>query len=279
MLLIARASTPGRRRFPGLRSFVLALGIALLGPAIGLAQTEAPSPLSPKGMQLYPDTQQGVAGKPLEGKEFSETQQRLLFKVEFDKSVAGTAVDVAIVNIRSAGGLEQVIFASSDKIGADGRMPIELKLPGKWPVGYYAVRIGVKERLIGSLPYSIKASAPRNIPIKANGDIKIVRVSDDGKELLMVPTPKSSLKTLNFILDTTGANTSGATVTWTLKAMTTSAGNNIPVGSNTVEDWPLENTRLTFDVQLPRDWPTGKYRVETKIGSQVLAALVFDIEP
>ncbi len=279
MLLIAKASIPGKRRLPGFRGFVLTLVFALLGPAIVLAQTAAPSPLTPKGMQLYPDTQQGVAGKPLEGKEFSETQQRLLFAVEFDKAAAGTQVDVAIVNIRSAGGLEQVIFASSDKIGADGRLPVALKLPGKWPIGYYAVRIGVNERLIASLPYSIKASAPRNIPIKANGDIKIVRVSDDGKELLMVPTPKASLKTLNFILDTTGVNTGGATVTWTLTALTTSAGNNIPVGSNTVEDWPLENTRLTFDVQLPRDWPTGKYRVETKIGSQLLAALLFDIEP
>ena len=105
------------------------------------------------------------------------------------------------------------------------------------------------------------------------------RVSDDGKELLLMPTPKAAQRSLNFLLDTTGANTDGANVTWSLTALKTSAGDNIAVGSNTIEKWPLENTRLTFDVDLPRDWPPGQYRVDVKIGSQLLSALQFEIAP
>lgn len=211
--------------------------------------------------------------------EFVETQQRLLFVVEFDKSVAGTQIDVAIVSVRTTGGLEQIIFSSSNKVLPDGRLPIELRLPRNWPVGHYDVRLGVNERLIASLPYRVRPTAPRVSPIKANGDIKIVRVSDDGKELLLVPNPKANLRNLNFLLDTTGANTDGVNVTWTLTALKTSAGDNLAIGSNTIENWPVENTRLTFDVDLPRDWPTGEYRVDVKIGTQLLSALQFQIAP
>ncbi len=250
-------------------------------PQLQQPQSQQPesSPLRPKALKLFPDTAKGVAGEPIAGNNFVETQQRLLFVVEFDKSVAGTDMDVAIVSVRTTGGLEQVIFASSNKILPDGRLPIELRLPRNWPVGHYAVRLGVNERLIASLPYRVTPAAPRSTPIKANGDIKIVRVSDDGKELLLVPNPKANLRTLNFILDTTGANTDGVNVAWTLTAMKTSAGDNIVVGNNAIADWPLENTRLTFDAELPRDWPTGQYRVEVKIGSQLLSALQFEISP
>lgn len=243
-----------------------------------LQQPES-SPLRPKALKLFPDTAKGVAGEPIAGGNFVETQQRLLFVVEFDKSVAGTDMDVAIVSVRTTGGLEQVIFASSNKILPDGRLPIELRLPRNWPVGHYAVRLGVNERLIASLPYRVTPAAPRSTPIKASGDIKIVRVSDDGKELLLVPNPKANLRTLSFILDTTGANTDGVSVSWTLTALKTSAGDNIQVGNNVTDDWPLENTRLTFDAELPRDWPTGQYRVEVKLGSQLLSALQFEISP
>ncbi len=261
-------------------AFALALVVAAAVPAApGTAQTQPSSPLRPKALLLYPDTKQNYAAKPLTGSEFVETQQRHLYVVEFEKSVAGTPVDVAIVNVRGAGGLEQIIFSASDKINAEGRLPIELRLPRNWPIGHYAVRLGVNERLIASLPFTVRATAPRNTPIKAVSDIRIVRASDDGKELLLAPAPKPGLRLLSFILDTSGSNTGGASVSWSLTALTTNAGNNIPIGSNTIEDWPLENTRLTFDVELQRDWPVGKYRVEAKIGSQLLSALQFDIEP
>jgi len=243
------------------------------------SQQPESSPLRPRALKLFPDTAKGHGGEPLAGDSFVETQQRLLFVVEFDKSVAGTDMDVAIVSVRTTGGLEQVIFSSSDKISPDGRLPIELRLPRNWPIGHYAVRLGVNERLIASLPYRVMPAAPRFTPIKANGDIKIVRVSDDGKELLLVPNPKANMRTLNFMLDTTGSNTSGADVAWTLTAVKTSAGDNVEVGNSDIADWPLENTRLTFDAELPRDWPTGQYRVEVKIGRQLLSALQFEVLP
>jgi hypothetical protein len=250
-------------------------------PQLQPPQSQQPesSPLRPRALKLFSDTAKGHGGEPLAGDSFVETQQRLLFVVEFDKSVAGTDIDVAIVSVRTTGGLEQVIFASSNKILPDGRLPIELRLPSNWPIGHYAVRLGVNERLIASLPYRVTPAAPRFTPIKANGDIKIVRVSDDGKELLLVPNPKANMRTLNFMLDTTGSNTGGVDVAWTLTAVKTSAGDNVEVGNSAIADWPLENTRLTFDAELPRDWPTGQYRVEVKIGSQLLSALRFEVLP
>jgi hypothetical protein len=59
----------------------------------------------------------------------------------------------------------------------------------------------------------------------------------------------------------------------------TSAGDNVEVGNSDIADWPLENTRLTFDAELPRDWPDGQYRVEVKIGRQLLSALQFEVSP
>ena len=243
-----------------------------------MAPGESASVLRPKGMKLFPDTPQGVKGTALPGNEFVETQQRLLFLVEFDPASAGTKIDVAIMSVRTAAGLEQAIFTSGDKIGPDGRLPIELKLPRHWPVGQYDVRLGASERLIASLPFKVVPTAPRNTPIKAATAIGIV-VTDTAGKPAIVATPKPSNRQLNFVIDTSGSNTAGASVSWTLTALETSNGNNVLVGENTVANWPLENTRLPFDVELPRDWPTGKYRIEVKIDGQLLNALQFEIKP
>lgn len=256
-------------------------GLALfaLAPLVASAQTEPASPLRPKALFAYPDTQQGVSGKPFPTTEFVETQQRLLFAIQFDPAVAGTSVDVAIVNVRStASGQEQVIFAASDRIGKDGRLPVELKLPRNWPVGNYDVRLGVNERLIGSLPFTIRPTAPRNTAIKAASDIAILTVEAPDKQTV-VASPKPGNRQLIFVVDTTGSNTGGATVTWTLTALSTLAGNNLVVGTNSTDNWPLENTRLAFDVNMPRDWPTGTYRAEVKVNGQLLTTLHFEISP
>lgn len=258
---------------------VLALMFAALTTHKALAQGDAASPLRPRQLKLFADTAKGLSGEPLTANEFVETQHRQLFIVEFDKSVAGTQIDIAIVSVRTTGGVEQVIFSASEKILPDGRLPIELRLPRNWPVGYYDIRLGVNERLIARLPYKVLPTAPRNTAIKANGDIKIVRVSDDGKDLLLVTEPRAAQRSLNFILDTTGSNTDGASVTWTLTALKIANASNLTIGVNTIDDWPLENTRLEYEVELPRDWPPGQYRVDVKIGSQLLAALQFNIAP
>ncbi len=121
--------------------------------------------------------------------------------------------------------------------------------------------------------------APRNTPLKAASPITIARPSDDGTQLLVTSEPKSNQRNLNFILDTTGARTEGARVTWTLTAVKTAAGESINIGSNTVENWPLENTRLNFDVNVPGDWPAGKYNLDVRVDDQLLSALQFDIKP
>ena len=181
------------------------------------------------------------------------------------------------MSVRTTAGLEELIFTASNSAGADGRLPIELRLPRNWPVGFYDVRLGASERLIASFPFKINPTAPRNTPIKAATDIGIVVMN--GNQQIMTAAPKVFNRHIFFILDTTGSNTAGTNVTWTMTALSTEAGENIKIGDNTIENWPLENTRLAFDIELPRDWPPGKYRVEAKIGDQLLKARNFEIQP
>ena len=198
--------------------------------------------------------------------------------IEFDKAAAGSQLDVAIVAVRTTGGLEQMIFDTSGPVDNEGRLPLRLNLPRQWPVGHYEVRLGVNKRVFARLPYKVRAAAPRNTPIKAASDIAIVIVDAQDKQTI-IASPKANQRHLYFIMDTSGSRTDGASVTWKMTALATSAGNNVDVGGNTTEDWPLENTRLAFDLEMPRDWPTGKYRVETRIDGQLLSTLHFDIQP
>jgi hypothetical protein len=68
-------------------------------------------------------------------------------------------------------------------------------------------------------------------------------------------------------------------VTWVCTAVDTSAGKNQKVSGIDIEAWPLDDTTLTFDVELPRDWPTGKYRLEVWVDGESLGKYDYEIKP
>jgi uncharacterized protein YfaS (alpha-2-macroglobulin family) len=45
-----------------------------------------------------------------------------------------------------------------------------------------------------------------------------------------------------------------------------------------VKDWPLDDTTLVYDIELPRDWPLGKYRVSLKVDDDAVKDMDFEIK-
>lgn len=260
-----------------------------LAPLVGLfitlalgvrTQAAAASPAAIKltGLKLFPDTPKGHFGEPLPAQDFLASQKRQLFILYFDKTGAGQKVGVNVIATKTTLGLEKPVKSFGvAAIDAEGRLPMEIKYPQSWPVGSYRIEVTQGNTQVGQASYRVRAAESKKTPVKAES-FKVFR-DKAGGAVEEVQAPKASDRHLYFAAQTRGARTDGAKVTWTCTAVDTSAGKNKKVGSFDIEAWPLDDTVLTFDIELPRDWPTGKYRLEVWVDGESIGTGGFEIKP
>lgn len=228
-------------------------------------------------LKLFPDTPKGHFAKPLDGYEFPASQQRQLAIVYFAKSAAGQKVVARIVGERTTMGADkEVITFQPVGIDPEGRLPIELKFPKSVPPGLYRIDLIQNDKVVGSAGYIVRAAEAKKTPVSAE-KIDIRRLKGDGT-LESVAVPKAADRHLYFVAETKGARTAGAHVVWSYVAVDTTAGKNQVLPSLDQKDWPLDDTTLAFDMELPRDWPLGKYHVSLKVDDEMVKEIDFEIK-
>lgn len=110
------------------RLFVLVAQVgSLITLAVGgfAAAAAAGTPLKIRDLKLFPDTDKGHFGTPVNGHELPADQKRQLFILYFDKSAAGQQAAVRVVALKTTVGLEKEVKrfppVTIDKEGQIGR--------------------------------------------------------------------------------------------------------------------------------------------------------------
>jgi hypothetical protein len=124
--------------------------------------------------------------------------------------------------------------------------------------------------LIGQVGYQVKAAVAKKTPIKVQG-VKIFH-DKPGGGVEEVQAPKATDRHQYFAVETRGAQTDGAKVTWVITAVDTSKGKNQKVSGVDIDKWPLDDTTITLDIELPGSWPTGKYKLELFVDGASIGA-------
>jgi len=230
----------------------------------------------PTGLRLVSDTPRGHLGETISGDAFVETQRRLLMLVTFDKAAAGQPMDVWVRAMKTTASRSALLISGSVKIDAEGRIPLTVSLPRQWPVGEYVVQVARPGEKPVELPFRVRPESPRSTPLKVSA-IELDRIVGAGKSE-RVQRFLPSDRHWNFGATVEGARTEGVDVRWVLTAVQTTSGS-AEVGKIDVPRRPIENTELQFDMELPRDWPVGRYRVELFLNGKSEAMKEFDVRP
>ncbi|HRJ68344.1 MAG TPA: hypothetical protein PK812_01955 [Beijerinckiaceae bacterium] len=255
------------------RTWMAAVFVAMLTPVA--AQTAQES-IRPTGLALLPDTPKGHFGTPLPSTQFNEHQQRKLMLITFDKSAVGQTLNFAVRARSTTASAPAVVFRASATVNEQGLVPIEVKLPRKWPVGHYEVLVFQNDQPVGVLPYRVIADPPRETELSF-GDVAIEKVTGPD-QVEPVEKVRSSYRHLNFSVKVSGANTNGINLTWVFSAIETTSGSR-ELHRQDDANRPVEDTELQMDVSLPRDWPIGRYRVDLFVDGKPVVTRGFTIEP
>lgn len=257
---------------------MICLVITLAVAARSQAAPASPAPIKLTGLKLFPDTPKGHFAEPLPGYDFQANQKRQLYILLFDKTGAGQKVGVNVIATKTTLGIDKPVKRfEATAIDAEGRLPVEIKSPQPWPVGSYRIEVVQGNTQVGQAGYRVRAAASRKTPVKAVA-FQIFHEKSGGA-VEEAQAPRAADRHLYFAAQTKGARTDGAKVTWVCTAVDTTAGKNQKVGGVDIDAWPLDDTTLTFDLELPRDWPTGKYRLEIWIDGESIGTHSYEIKP
>lgn len=259
-------------RFP---FFTCLLAVSLLAAPVTRLFAAEPPPFRLTGLKLYPDTPEAQAGTPFDRFEFKDTQTQQYATLIFDPSAAGQKVSVELIATKTTLGVEKPVKSFDDAvIPADARLPISVKLPTAWPVGWYRFEVRQDGRPIGRAGYRVVPAEMRSTPILVQ-KFHLFREKETGG-LEEVKKAKVTDRHLYFSADTKGARTAGAKVSWVLLYQDGPDSSKPPKAAGVdIKDWPLDDTTVSFDVALEKDWPDGRYLLQLRIDDQAIANFGF----
>lgn len=218
-------------------------------------------------VQMYRD-RHGDPGEAVG--EFRPQDRRQHFHVELgEMQVGNRSFQVRYIAQETTDGNEiEVARADFDGLLAS-EITTHVELPQDWPLGRYRLEVLMEDRVIGTHPYIVTPTWAEQIV--GYWSLHADRDGEAGDE---VERFRASQRTLHFQAQTSGYIRRGARLSFQLLGPD---GAEVNTYAFAIEpDSPVFNI-LTYQVSLPENWPSGRYRVQLLSGRRLLGAHEFEI--
>jgi hypothetical protein len=210
-----------------------------------------------------------------EVKYFHPQDHKLAFKADLGSMKLGqTKIKWKFLAVEVASGENGLI----KEVEASGMVANQatgsLSLPSDWPYGNYKVELYVNGKLVATQPYVV---SPEVKDLKATAHALF---ADDGKggrgARLESFTPANHKQ--HFGVQVNGFFMGKAEAHWKFIAVDTPVGKNqlITEMKSDVSNTPGDT--LTAHVELPQDWPVGKYRAEVSLNGRPLDTINYEVK-
>lgn len=208
--------------------------------------------VDPKGELVSP-------GSELAGYAFPETQKAHRLRFNFSPGSEGKPIHLVLFGAKTTLGLEKKVTEVTSAISASGDLEVQVASNSNWPVGIYRVELSCEGKTVGLSAYQVKAVTDRTQPVTLQR--VTIYTLEFGRGVIR-SEPKTADRYLEFHAATAGAKTAGASVTWKLSILNDDGITQHELRSQIITNWPLENTVLVHQVELPTDWRAGSYLLE-----------------
>jgi len=226
-----------------------------------------------KSVKLLRDDGSGNPGEVV--KSFRPSDRRHHFRVELaDMRAGGTEVRWVFTGVDTTAGKNIEIAESRTSALVANVISGSVALPPRdWPTGSYKADLYLNDRLIKTIEYVVSR------PVGELSVISVALKRDDGEG-----NPGEKVKEfhpsdhkLHFEAEVDGFFVGEARVKWVFTAVETTAGKNRQVQEVEFDVTDFRGNTLTSHVELPRDWPTGLYKVDIHINDKLIKTFEYTI--
>ncbi len=210
-----------------------------------------------------------------EVKFFHPQDHKLVFKADLGGMKLGqTKIKWKFIAVEVASGDNGLI----KEVEASGMVANQatgsLTLPSDWPYGNYKAELYVNDKLVATQPYVV---SPEVKDLKATAHAIF---ADDGKggRGARVESFKPANHKQHFGVQVNGFLMGKAEAHWTFIAVDTAAGKNQKITEMKSDVSNTPGDTLTAHVELPQDWPVGKYRAEVTLNGRPLDAINYEVK-
>lgn len=219
--------------------------------------TEAPvdpKSLNVKTMSMKRDNGKGEAGA--EVKAFNTADRAWFFEIGLDRIVTNNKFKMDFVGVNTSTGKDKKLGAVEGKFLIANNLTFKVPLTGKMAVGQYRGDLYVGEDVIKRIDFVVEpeqAGEPTVAALRLLGDDGKGAAGSEVKEF------KPSQRKQFFEADVKGASAVPIKIKWVYTAL--GSPNNTKI-AEVLDERIVEDTILTGNLELPRDFPVGKYQID-----------------
>lgn len=228
---------------------------------------------APSAVQMFRDDGSGNRGEAVESFQPGDRKMHFLAKLDEFK-VGKTKAKVVFTGVETSAGKNLAVTQVESTSMVANEVTASVTLPRDWPFGSYKADFYIDDKLVTSRPYVI---SPAIDELKTLG---LTLLEDDGKGNPGKPVKffKATQHKLHFALEVNGFLVGKAKASWRFVAVDTTKGKNVDVGVQDADVSNIQGNTLTSFLELPRDWPTGTYKVEVKLNEREIYSGPFEIK-
>ena len=250
------------------RTAAVALACALA--LAGAARADLPAV---KEVTLRRDNGKGEPGEVV--KFFTVDDHRLHFHVELEALKFGqTVAKWSFVGLDTEAGKDLPIAEYTTSGLVVNEIDGSVKLPRDWPAGKYRASLSLNGELVAPIDYEVRRPTT-NIQVKA---VRLKRDNGKREAGAVVPAFHPGDR-LQFMEVETGGMGPAAQVKWVFRAVETSGGRNVLIGTVDTAASDAQSSVLVSHIELPRDWPVGTYDAEVIVNGATLTHVAYRVVP
>ena len=234
------------------------------------ASTSDGKTVSVKTIVMKRDDGKGEPGT--EVKNFNTSDRVWHFEVGLDRIVTNSKIKMDFIGVNTSTGKDKKLGAVEGKLLIANNLTFKVPLTGKMAVGQYRGDVYVGEDVIKRVDFTVEPEQTGEISITA-----VRLLGDDGKGAARAEVKefKSNQRKQFFEADTKGANVKPTQVKWVITAL--GSPNNTKI-TEISDERIIEDTILTGNLELQRDFPAGQYQVEIFLNDKLAKRFTYEVK-